>query len=328
MAESGKSPKAPSAEEFKAMLWDGLANIVKKEQLDQMMMQIKCNTTSLVSLERKVDSTNDGNERRFQLIENRLDSGAKSNDPDYRRAAFDKCRRSLRAWPIGGDSKDEIKAAFCDFAIDALLIPDTVVRNTSFADVIRVRNSPQNAVFLEIIVTFLDPSERDFFFSKAKNLASYRDESGSPTTGIRMDIVPYLLPTFKLLNSHGFEIRNSHGNETRRYIKFDEDNLSLYLEIRLPGQQKWIRIKADQARSYSDEKDRIEYMNIRKDLMMPSSDCPSNPNFLPLGTRSGPTQSTGGSLPPSVPTIDGRRPQWIPPGKDARRQSGSHGGSV
>ena len=76
MAEaSNKSPKPPSAEEFKAMLREGLANVAKKEQLDVMMTQIKLNSSALVSLERKFDETNDLNERHFLLIEEKLDSG-------------------------------------------------------------------------------------------------------------------------------------------------------------------------------------------------------------------------------------------------------------
>lgn len=91
---------------------------------------------------------------------------------------------------------------------------------------------------MEALVTFHD---RDFF-SKARNLSEYRDDSGAPTAGIRLDVPPFLLPTFKLLNDHGYEIRNANGRDTRRYIKFDEQNLSLYLEVRLPGQSKWIKI--------------------------------------------------------------------------------------
>ena len=189
-------------------------------------------------------------------------------------------------------------------------------------------------MFLEIIVTFQDPTERDYYYSKAKNLAQYRDDAGNPTAGLRMDIAPYLLPTFKLLNSHGYEIKLKNGNETRRYVKFDEDNLSLYLEVRLPGQQKWIRIKPEQARSYTDEKDRIAYVNIRRSLLTSSSStnhqdaAPSqnpNPNLLPLGTRSRSQHSDIRPLTQSVPTIEGRRPRWIPPGKDAPGTSNSRG---
>ena len=72
---TNKSPssKPPSAEEFKAMLRDGLANVAKKEQLDVMMNQIKSNSNALLSLERKVDNTSELNEKRFKSIEERLE---------------------------------------------------------------------------------------------------------------------------------------------------------------------------------------------------------------------------------------------------------------
>ena len=152
---------------------------------------------------------------------------------------------------------------------------------------------------MDVLVTFQDSTERDYFFSKVRNLATYRDEEGNPTAGVRMDVAPYLLPVFKLLNNHGFDIRNAHGKETRRYIKFDEENLSLYLEVRLPGQSKWTKIKPDQARSFSDEKDKLEYSSIRKGLLRISSSNTSqvNPNLIPIGNRAGPSTDPVSALP-------------------------------
>ena len=63
------SPKPPTADEFKSMLREGLSNVAKKEHLDQMMQQIKGNSQALISLERKMEPTNESNERRFKLIE-------------------------------------------------------------------------------------------------------------------------------------------------------------------------------------------------------------------------------------------------------------------
>ena len=90
MPDDTKSPKPPSAEEFKLMLREGLANVARNKQLDQMMCQIKNNSSALSSLERKVDNSNDAHKRRFQSIEERLDRG--TNPPrehDHRRAAYD-----------------------------------------------------------------------------------------------------------------------------------------------------------------------------------------------------------------------------------------------
>lgn len=111
-----------------------------------------------------------------------------------------------------------------------------------------------------MIVTFEDHFARDFCFSKAKNLADFHDEQGAPTAGIRIDVPPYLMSTFKLLSEHGYEIRSTHGRETRRYV----NNLSLFLEVRLPGQTKWIKVRPDQARAHMEEKDRTEYSIITK----------------------------------------------------------------
>ena len=328
MASQGdtqRSPKPPSADEFKAMLREGLANVAKKEQLDVMMTQVKKNATALVSLEKKVDSANESHERRFEKIEHRLEggmpNGVSSTPNDSRRVAFEKSRRSIRVWPIAGEDSDSLDATFRDFAVDALLVPDTAVRMAGIMDIIRVRSSPQNSVYLEALVSFRDASERDFYFSKARNLAAYRDDQGNPTAAMRIDIPPFLMSTFRMLNDHGHDIRKAHGTDTRRYIKFDEANLSLYLEIRLPNQVKWTRIKPDQVMSYNEEKDRASYQLIRRGLLRSTPDESSNSNMIPLGQRSQQRPASTSSLPTTqgqeagvVPTIDGRRPRWIPPG--------------
>ena len=264
-----RSPKPPFAEEFKTMLREGLANVAKKEQLDQMMTQIKANSSALVSQERKVKCTNESNERRFRSIEDRFDAVSAIRNEDSRQAAYDKARRSMRVWPIKGENQDAMDAAFQDFAVEALAVPDTVVRKMKLAGIIRVRSSPHNHIYLETIVTFHDLNEHDFYFSKARNVAEYRDTEGNPTAGIKMDVPPFLLPTFKLLNDHGHEIRRAHGKEMHRYVKYDEENLSLLLEVRLPGVVKWTRIRPEQARSYTEEKDRLDYVSIKKGLFRP-----------------------------------------------------------
>ena len=138
-----------------------------------------------------------------------------------------------------------------------------------------------------------------------------------------------MLPTFKLLNNHGFEIRASHGREKKHYIKFDEDNLSLYLEVRLPGQLKWIKIKPEQARSFSDEKDRQDYQTIKRGLMRPNDQA--NPNMIPLGSRHQTNRSPGAPAPVPVLTetngveqrqpVAAQRSRWIPPPRSSTTNS-------
>lgn len=130
----------------------------------------------------------------------------------------------------------------------------------------------------------MDNFDCEFFYSWAKNLALYREEDGTPTAGIRIDLAPFLMNTVKLLSDHGFDIRRSHGKETRRYIKIDEENMSLLLEVKISGQQKWIKIWPDQGRAFSEEKDKMEYQSIKRGLLRGQSDT-STPNLVPLGLR-------------------------------------------
>ena len=85
-----RSPKPPSAEEFKLMLREGLANLAKKEQLDTMMLQIKGNSEVLQSLEDRVESNNNATERRFLTIEERINQAS---------------------WPVRNSQQDESRRA-------------------------------------------------------------------------------------------------------------------------------------------------------------------------------------------------------------------------
>ena len=111
-AGSNTGPGQMSANDFKRMLNEGLADIARKEHLDQMMAQIKGNSNALISLERKMESTNELNDRRFRTIEERLDGGATPRAEESRKAAYEKSRRSMRVWPIKGDDQDELDANF------------------------------------------------------------------------------------------------------------------------------------------------------------------------------------------------------------------------
>ena len=93
-------------------------------------------------------------------------------------------------WPIDGSDSDELDAAVRDFAVEALLVPATVVRDTKFAEIICVRSSPNNKVYLEAPVTFKDTADRDFYFSKSRDLPEYRNDDGSPSAGLQLDILP------------------------------------------------------------------------------------------------------------------------------------------
>ena len=83
----------------------------------------------------------------------------------------------MRVWPIKGDDNDEMDANFRDFAIEALIIQDTVVRTVKIAELICVRSSPNSIAYLEILEILEDVAKRDFYFSRARNLAQFHSWS-------------------------------------------------------------------------------------------------------------------------------------------------------
>ena len=340
--------KPPTADEFRAILHEGLATVARREQLEQVMDRVDKNTGAIKSLSSRITTIEDQislssarQEDKITGIEARLDCGTRGSDS--REAAYDKARRSLRVWPIKGNDDDELDANFRDFAIEALQLTPESIRNTKYASIIRVRNSPTANVFLEVCVTFQTVEERDFYLSRARLLAEFKDDQGRSQAGIRLDIPPFLMSTFKILNGHGHEIRNMHGRDTKRYIKFDEDRLTLMLEVRLPSSSKWIRITPEQARSYAEEKDLIDYNAIRRDLLRSrpavqdsrqltvrdSRQSTDNPNLVPLGNpgRSGSLSSissgasTGGSDNSQRSSTSGGSRKWIPPGRPSSTRS-------
>ena len=62
-----------------------------------------------------------------------------------------------------------------------------MTKSTVIKEIIRVRSAPTGNVHMEVKVTFDNVGDRDFFNSKARNLAEYRDKDGKPEAGIRLD---------------------------------------------------------------------------------------------------------------------------------------------
>ena len=138
------------------------------------------------------------------------------------------------------NSNTELMDNFREFAVGALLVAQETVDSAILKEIIHVCYAPSGRVHMEVCVTFETVEERDFYNSRARNLASYKDFTGRPEAGVRMDFPPFLLSSFKILNDHAYEIRDLHGKETKRYIKFHDEKLSLILEVCLLASQKWI----------------------------------------------------------------------------------------
>ena len=67
---------------------------------------------------------------------------------------------------------------------------------------------------------------------KAVNLASFVDSANLPTTGLRLEIPAELGNNFKLLALLGTHFWTRHDEGTKRYVKFDDYDASLFINIK------------------------------------------------------------------------------------------------
>jgi hypothetical protein len=255
-------------------------------------------------------------------------------------------RRTVRIWPIEGISDEELFNAVLDFFANALLLTTEQIAGLQVEDIERVRTPPRSKAHSEVRITLGLPESRDFVFSQGKMLADYVKEDGSPTAGFKMDIPDFLAADFASLEDLSFKLRRLHGKETRRYIRYDDSEYSLYLEVRLPRSTDWLRISPSMARDMRakyDTKSLIRAGNLLEEEQKnpwsrppPSSSLASyggrhprltlpltNVNSIPLGHRGKTNErtqprpsSTSSILTTSSPVAlgsgTGRRQTWNP----------------
>ena len=166
--------------------------------------------------------------------------------------AFDVARRSIRIWPIDGKNKEEMMRnvdAFFREALGANPGSDTY----GVESIERARSAPRGRAYLETIVTFVDKHARDDIFARGPMLADYRDNEGKPTCGLRLHIPGFLMSTFKVLENFAFHLRKKHNGELTRYIKFDEYDRTLFLQVRHKRESDWVVFSPAQAKEELDK---------------------------------------------------------------------------
>ena len=190
----------------------------------------------------------------------------------------------------------------------------------------RTRVSPKSLVRDEVVVVFKDANTRGLLASKGRNLARYVGSNGKPEAGIRMDIPAYLTSTFQMLENHAFNIKRHNGPGTRKYIKFDEPTLDLYLEVKLPEEERWIRISPTQARGLQrlDEETGIDVLHERL-LGKARGAGKKNANHTPLGSR--PRQATAAHT-SSTGARRTNEAQVPPPSTDPTTPNGNSNGEA
>ena len=216
-----------------------------------------------------------------------------SPDPEYWIA-----RRSLRIWPIPGNTREEMWTATENFMKHFLGLSASTI---SCIDIISrpVTKSCPSAID-EVLVRFTDNETRDSVMGASGKLSGRIDANGKPTAGIRIEITPKLRPVMKILDKYGQQLRSRHGIGTRRHFKFDDLDMTLYLNVKLPGDLHWSKVNLELARRGLQSRERYTSEEIEKrfDINGPhrrnaAEARPASVGDTPSTSRGGNSQWTG-----------------------------------
>ena len=158
------------------------------------------------------------------------------------------------------------------------------------------------AVRMEVLVQFKDAEKRDAVMGAASKLATCVTEDGKPTAGIRIQVPPKLLPVFRTLFRYGQNIRSRHGPGTRRHVKFDDALQTLYLNAKLPGDERWSQVSFEMARRGIRTKRESEDVDIERRFDI------GGPCFPDERRRAA---STGSSTPMQTTSWNNRRTESV-----------------
>ena len=160
-----------------------------------------------------------------------------------------KARRSIRVWPVKGLTEEELWGEAGEFLHTQLAISTSDIDQDDVDDVRRVVGEREvEGIRDEVVIVFKDQRKRDLAMASSVNLAKYIDQFGKPTAGTRIEVPEELGDTFRLLSRFGTRLRARHGAGTKRHVKFDDYNGSMYVNVKLPGDATWTRVSPNMAK--------------------------------------------------------------------------------
>ena len=203
---------------------------------------------------------------------------------------FDKARRSLRLWPITGTAPAAVWKSMGEF-LHRLLGLGNIGENL-IENIARPRRQSSYLVKDEAIVLFKLVETRDSVIGASAKLANMVDANRRPTAGIRLEVPNMLRPAFNTLRRYGHQLKMRHGPGTRHHVKFDDDLKTMFLNVKLPEEERWSRVELDLARRGLQLRDRLssQEMEDRFDI----AGAPSS--------RPRPASTSSASSEPPAPT--------------------------
>lgn len=246
-------------------------NTTKLQAHEQQIAETKSSLTEIKDEIRKLKSNP------IQHVEHErptdLHEASRNLDPRY-----DRARRSLRLWPIRGATTAELWASTGAFIGNTLGFGNAVGQDL-IETVERAEIPSGQGVKDEVLVRFRSTDTRDSIIGASSKLSSHVDPDGRPTAGIRLEIPANLRGIFRTLRRYGNQVRARHGPGTRSHIKFNDEDRTLFLNVRLPGDSSWSRIDTTFARRGLTVKDGEDarQLEARLDINGPLAPRPNRP---------------------------------------------------
>ena len=258
----------------------------------------------------------DGLAERISRLEN---GGPRFNRAELRSPAYLIARRSVRMWPIENTNANTLWKGVGEFLHKALGIPESDIGPDDIESITAIPDPRYTAGNLnkEALVTFFCPRKRDIVVSSSPNLSNLMDK-GLPTAGLRLEIPDELMGQFRLLSRFGTRIQARHGTGTKRHVKFDDVDGSLFMNIKLPGDETWSKVTVETARLDMEKTARDESESVLKRIqskpMPPKVPLNGPRERLAVAAPTGSTTDTRPRPSQDARTAQGQRPRsaWTP----------------
>ena len=298
LRSSARQGRAELREEMKKYADDLVNGRSKKPQQREPMEEVE---DCFDELEPLVESPPLGGNPRFRQTGVRFNAfdggrnrgfqaGAKSAEQEKAQIEkYDRARRSLKIWPIAGRTREELESNLRDFLNRALGITGERMDELGIERMERTGIPDNETVHNELRIILSSTEARDYIYSRGPRLARYVDEDKKPTAGFRVEVPDYLAGEWRLLDDLGYRLKREHGPGTKKYIKYDDYNYSLYLEVRLPGSSNWTRISPESADRMKRKKDKEDLAHLiggtGSRTQRINGEATTSANAVPLGQR-------------------------------------------
>ena len=247
------------SDETQANFREYMAGVEKK--VDKNTENIREIKDAIVRLERGSTSSHASNGS-FDNVMSEASSGytSRPDDNSKKRSKYDFSRRSLRVWPVDGENDLDLMKSGLNFIYDVLLVKQSELSVDRIERARRVRSSRIGQTRKEALITFVDASTRDFVISHAKNLQTGRENQH----GVRLEYPDFLGDDFRILTKFGAKMRQKMGEGFKRNVKFNDDEMSLYVDVKFPNQDEWLAVTPEVARETCREEDQRKAATVKR----------------------------------------------------------------